>query len=318
MMYDLDLDTSGHPTNPVVIIDADRDFRAVGGLAITVAVARERPVSCSEADVVIATPGLCDGAVEAEDVEAEAARLVRAVKASPIASLTLAWLLRAPASATAVALAAESSAYSTLLGGADFRAWLARRPPPRPSDDGERVRLERTTSSGSAVLRITLTRSARRNAVDRRLRDELVDALRIAVAEPHLLVEIDAEGPAFSAGGDLDEFGSATDLALAHVIRTEAGAGRLLDSLRDRTVVRVHGTCIGAGIELPAFAGRVLAAPDATFALPEVGMGLIPGAGGTVSIPRRIGRGRTLWWAVTGRRLDAPTALQWGLVDEVG
>jgi enoyl-CoA hydratase/carnithine racemase len=79
----------------------------------------------------------------------------------------------------------------------------------------------------------------------------------------------------------------------------------------------VHGACIGAGIEVPAFAGRVLAAPDAYVMLPEVSMGLVPGAGGTVSITGRIGRWRTAWLALTGSRLDAHTALSWGLVDEI-
>jgi enoyl-CoA hydratase/carnithine racemase len=56
---------------------------------------------------------------------------------------------------------------------------------------------------------------------------------------------------------------------------------------------------------------------DAWFELPEVGMGLVPGAGGTVSLPRRIGRQRTAWLALSGARLDADTALAWGLVDEI-
>src|SRR5206468_806378 len=56
---------------------------------------------------------------------------------------------------------------------------------------------------------------------------------------------------------------------------------------------------------------------DATFQLPELSMGLVPGAGGTVSIPRRIGRERFAWLALTGEMIDAPTALAWGLVDEV-
>jgi enoyl-CoA hydratase/carnithine racemase len=74
---------------------------------------------------------------------------------------------------------------------------------------------------------------------------------------------------------------------------------------------------VGAGVEVPAAAGRVVAAPDAVFRLPEVAMGLIPGAGGTVSIPRRIGRRRACWLAISGASLDARTALAWGLVDEV-
>jgi enoyl-CoA hydratase/carnithine racemase len=70
-------------------------------------------------------------------------------------------------------------------------------------------------------------------------------------------------------------------------------------------------------VELPAFAGRVAARADATFWLPELALGLCPGAGGTVSLPRRIGRQRTAWLALSGRAIDARTALDWGLVDEV-
>jgi enoyl-CoA hydratase/carnithine racemase len=81
--------------------------------------------------------------------------------------------------------------------------------------------------------------------------------------------------------------------------------------------VRLHGACVGAGIELPAYAHRVVAAPDTRILLPEVAMGLIPGAGGTVSIPRRIGRWRTLFLALSGDAVDAATALSWGLVDAI-
>jgi enoyl-CoA hydratase/carnithine racemase len=77
----------------------------------------------------------------------------------------------------------------------------------------------------------------------------------------------------------------------------------------------LHGACAGSGIELPAFAGSVAARPGTRIWLPELAMGLIPGAGGTVSLPRRIGRGRTAWMALSGRPVDVPTALEWGLVD---
>ncbi|RIL07464.1 MAG: enoyl-CoA hydratase, partial [Proteobacteria bacterium] len=88
-------------------------------------------------------------------------------------------------------------------------------------------------------------------------------------------------------------------------------------ALGDRLEAHLHGACIGAGVELAAFAGRVVARADAWFALPELSMGLVPGAGGTVSLPRRIGRQRTAWLALSGARLDARTALGWGLVDEL-
>ena len=140
--------------------------------------------------------------------------------------------------------------------------------------------------------------------------------LRVALLDPAVTgVLLDGAGPCFCSGGDLAEFGTTPDLATAHFVRTQAGAARLIGELGARIEARVHGPCAGAGIELAAFAGTVVAAADTTFRLPEVGMGLIPGAGGTVSLPRRIGRWRTLYLALTGQPLDVATALAWGLVD---
>jgi len=82
-------------------------------------------------------------------------------------------------------------------------------------------------------------------------------------------------------------------------------------------VAHLHGPVAGSGIELAAFAGRVVADGSTRISLPEVGLGLIPGAGGTVSLPRRIGRHRTLRLALEPGSVDAATALAWGLVDEV-
>jgi enoyl-CoA hydratase/carnithine racemase len=81
--------------------------------------------------------------------------------------------------------------------------------------------------------------------------------------------------------------------------------------------VHIHGACIGAGVEISAFAGRVTAAPAAWFQLPELAMGLIPGAGGCVSVPRRIGRQRAALMMLSGQRIDAQTALRWGLIDAI-
>jgi enoyl-CoA hydratase/carnithine racemase len=90
-----------------------------------------------------------------------------------------------------------------------------------------------------------------------------------------------------------------------------------LSACAERVRARVHGACVGAGIELPAFAAHVSASADASFRLPEVSMGLVPGAGGTASLTRRIGRQRTAWMALSGEAVDAGTALAWGLVDEI-
>lgn len=74
---------------------------------------------------------------------------------------------------------------------------------------------------------------------------------------------------------------------------------------------------LGSGLEMAAFCGWVSARDDAVFGLPELALGLIPGAGGTVSITRRIGRWRTAYLVLSGRTVGAATALSWGLVDEV-
>ncbi len=81
--------------------------------------------------------------------------------------------------------------------------------------------------------------------------------------------------------------------------------------------MQAHGACIGAGVEVAAAAAHLTARPGAFFRLPEVSMGLIPGAGGTASVPRRIGRQRACYMAISGVDIDLDTALAWGLVDAV-
>ena len=126
-----------------------------------------------------------------------------------------------------------------------------------------------------------------------------------------------AEGRCFSTGGDLAEFGSARDLAAAHVIRTRRSCAQLLHRLEGRAEVRLHGACIGSGIEVPAAAARRVAAPDLVVQLPELRMGLIPGAGGTVTLARAVGRHRLLWCALGAFRIGAAQALDWGLVHAI-
>jgi len=236
-------------------------------------------------------------------------------EANPVSATALALLLRdAERRSVEDGLVAESAVYSTLQDGPEFAAWrTSRRRRPPAVDDGPRVAVDRTGD----LLEITLTRPHTRNALDARMRDELWDAFQIALADPDLEVRWCGAGPAFSSGGDLDEFGTRPDPATAHLVRLTRSLGSVVHELADRITVHLHGACFGSGIELPAFAGRVLAAPDTAIALPELELGLVPGAGGTVSLPRRIGRHRTMLLALTGRTLDATTALEWGLVDEV-
>lgn len=253
----------------------------------------------------------------AEDPHAEAERLRGNAETQPQAALVLRQLLRLSGRLPVhEALDAESFAYSTLLGGPGFARWLGTRHgrPRPPAVPGEPVLVRRY----GTTLHITLDHPERRNAHSARMRDALAAAVGPAVWDTGITkVVLDGNGPSFCAGGDLDEFGTAPDLATAHLVRTRAGAARHLHAVKDRLTVRLHGHCVGAGIELAAFATRVVAARDTVIRLPELGMGLIPGAGGTVSIPRRIGRWRTLYLVLDGGVLRADRARAWHLVDDV-
>lgn len=270
--------------------------------------------------------GRVDGAPDVVDVAvaslAEAEPVAEAIVRSPVAAMTLTRLLRHNESVgVGDRLFAESLAYSTLQHGAEFHAWrkdLAdrKRKPrasqPQPAEPAVLLALN------GGVATLTLNRPGRRNAYSTEMRDALCEALQFLADAPHIARAIlRGAGPCFSAGGDLDEFGLAKDAAVAHASRATRSAAALLHGLRQRVEAHVHGACIGAGIELPAFVNRVIAQPDAFFVLPEVSMGLVPGAGGTASILPRIGRQRLAYMALTGAHIDAQTALAWGLIDAI-
>lgn len=213
----------------------------------------------------------------------------------------------------------ESLAYSTLQAGPEFARWLAERGPARVSEIGEPVQAER---DGNA-LRIRFNRPGRHNAFSTDALAALLEALTVAQLDPSVdEVALSGNGPSFCSGGDLDEFGTFTDPASAHLARTRHSPALALEALTARLGrscrAEVHGQVLGSGLEMAAFCGRVVCRPDAVFGLPELGLGLIPGAGGTVSVTRRIGRWRTAYLVLSGRTIDAATALAWGLVDEIG
>ena len=297
-----DVDLAGSVSRTLQAVDLDAGLtaadvpavlRALGGRTGLVVGVALRPLSpatraVAEAlDLTLVPPGAGPPwAVAVPDPAAALEGLAARVAAAPRAALVLAAVLRATALLPlAEGLAAEASAYSTLLAGPEHRAWLANRGPGRPPElSRERVRLVREGD----LLTVRLARPARRNAVDAAMREGL-----------------------------LDEFGSAPDPATAWLVRVTRSPGRSIAALGDRLAAHVHGPCAGAGIEVPAFAARFTADPGATFRLPELTLGLLPGAGGTVSMTRRAGRWRTLWMALSGEAVDAPTALAWGLVDEL-
>ena len=283
---------------PAAMVEAARQLPVIVVLDASI---DEAPASSAIADVI------ASGA----DLEA----IVERATAHPQAATALALLLRASGTSYVFdGLVAESAVYSTLQSGTEFRSWRADHPVrSRPVPDAPAV----LTSRSGDVLDVVLNRPEVRNALDARMRDELWEAFLVAASDPTLTVRWSGAGPSFCSGGDLDEFGSLPDPASGHLIRLTRSIGLAVHRITDRVTVHVHGSCAGSGVELPAFAGTVVAAPDARFSLPELQLGLVPGAGGTVSLPRRIGRHRTAWLALTGEVIDADRAASWGLVDRI-
>lgn len=321
---------------PLVLLDADACREAPGAAELAVLRGRLPSLPCvvaafgpsgppapgGEVSPEAAAPGAASVARSLADVlvdgEEELRRLAARVAAAPRAAVALVQVLRlSEGQGPERGLLAESLSYAALQAGPEFRAWLASRPTPPPlPDPAERPGLRAVRRGGRLELRFA--RPERRNAYSADVRDALAEALALALVDPSVEeVELSGEGPCFSSGGDLAEFGTTPDPVTGHLVRSTRHPARLLLRLSGRTVARVHGACVGAGAELAAFAGRVVAAEDAFFELPELSMGLIPGAGGTVSLPRRIGRWATARLALLGERVDARRALELGLVDRI-
>ncbi len=259
--------------------------------------------------------------ISVESTAAAITELTTRVEMWPQAAIVCDDVLRAvdPVAPALAGVVTESLGYSTLQSGGEFAAWLAQRGPATAPVLPDPVLADRDGDT----LHIRFNRPGRHNAFSNDARAALLEALDIARLDPSVdEVTLSGNGPSFCSGGDLAEFGSFADPASAHVARVRHSPALVLDELTTRLgmrcLARVHGQALGSGLEMAAFCGRVEAHPESVFGLPEMSLGLIPGAGGTVSLTRRIGRWRTAYLVLSGRTIDAQTALDWALVDAIG
>ena len=172
--------------------------------------------------------------------------------------------------------------------------------------------------SDYGVAQVTLNRPAVLNALNLEMRDELWDALRAFRDDPDARVLIlRGAGKAFSAGADISDFGTAPSLTEARRARRERDLWDLLLHLPKPTVAAVHGYALGAGCEMALLCDLRIAADDASFGLPEVGLGYIPSAGGTQTLPRTIPPGMAMQMILSGDPIDAEEAYRLRLVHRV-
>jgi len=169
------------------------------------------------------------------------------------------------------------------------------------------------------VAWITINRPDSLNALNRATVAAIAEATGRAVADPDVgvIVVTGAGDKAFVAGADITEMAgldASGAQGFAHELCASFG---LLESAPKPVVAAINGFALGGGCELALACHVRIASETARFGQPEVGLGLIPGAGGTQRLPRLIGRGRALDLILTGDMIDAPEALRIGLVERV-
>ncbi|MBE0479949.1 MAG: enoyl-CoA hydratase/isomerase family protein [Dehalococcoidia bacterium] len=167
------------------------------------------------------------------------------------------------------------------------------------------------------IAYITLNRPAALNAVNTRMRDELYEVLPAIDDDPEVGVGIvkGAGERAFSAGADISEFGTVPSPVIGRSIRWERDLwGRFL-GISKPLIAAIHGFALGAGIEMAMCCDIRIASEDARVGLPEVGIGMIPTAGGSQTMPRVIPQGLAAHYIMTGEILNAQEALRAGLLN---
>jgi enoyl-CoA hydratase len=166
---------------------------------------------------------------------------------------------------------------------------------------------------------VTLNRPHALNAYNLRMRDELYQVLDAIKDDPEVRVGIfrGAGERAFCAGADLSEFLTAPSPLAARQVRWERDVWGLFLSITKPLIAAVHGYVLGSGLEIALCCDIRLASEDAQFGLPEVGLGIIPAAGGSQTLPRVIGGAKALEILLSGRWLGAEEAYHLKLVNRV-
>jgi len=149
------------------------------------------------------------------------------------------------------------------------------------------------------------------NALSFNVRDGLYEGFKQAIASDSKAIVLICDGRTFIAGADITEFGGASKGASLFDVQN------MMESSPKPVVAAIHGTALGGGLEVALCAHYRVAVPSARLGLPEVALGLLPGAGGTQRLPRVVGVENALEMVTSGRHVPAPEAAKLGLVDEL-
>ncbi|MRA03597.1 2,3-dehydroadipyl-CoA hydratase [Acinetobacter lwoffii] len=174
----------------------------------------------------------------------------------------------------------------------------------------------KTSSPKSGVVLIELNRPEKRNALNNATLQNIAACLQDLETDAAVkAVVITGNTQCFAAGADLNE------LAQLDVVSIQQDQRPLLwkkiDEFSKPLIMAVNGYAFGAGFELALHGDMVLTGENAQFALPEIGLGMLPGAGGTQRLARLVGQQLTMRWAMTGEMISAQTALQHGISSQI-
>jgi enoyl-CoA hydratase len=169
------------------------------------------------------------------------------------------------------------------------------------------------------VAYITLNRPKQLNVYNIKMRDELFEVFGALKADEEVSVGIirGAGDRAFCAGADLSEFLTAPPPVFARQARFARDIWSLFLSVPQPLIAAIHGYVLGSGVEIALFCDMRIASEDAQFSVPEMGLGFIPAAGASQTLPRAINRGPALEVLLSGRWVKAPEARRLGLVNQV-
>ncbi len=166
---------------------------------------------------------------------------------------------------------------------------------------------------------VTLNRPHALNAYNIQMRNELYEVLGAIRDDPEVKVAIfrGAGERAFCAGADLTEFLTAPSPIIARQVRWERDVWGLFLSITKPLIAALHGYVLGSGIEMALCCDIRVASEDSQFGVPEMGLGIIPAAGGSQTLPRVVGKAHALEILLTGRWIKAGEAYRLKLVNQV-
>ncbi len=169
------------------------------------------------------------------------------------------------------------------------------------------------------ITTITINRPKSLNALNERTLEELRLALTRAKDDPvtKVILITGAGEKAFVAGADLNELASLNPISGRKLAEKGQALFSFLENLGKPSIAVVNGFALGGGAELALACTLRVASPNARFGLPEVGLGVLPGYGGTQRLPRLVGKGKALEIILSGEAIDAQEAYRIGLVNKI-